>query len=73
MKRGTIALFGPNAPVLGPWFAAAGRYRFPFLTIALKSLAERGFPVPSDVFRAELERYNGDVTERGRGEILVAS
>ncbi len=73
MKRGTIALFGPKAPALGPWFAASGRYRFPFLTVALKSLAEHGFPVPADVFRAEPVRYNGDLSESGHGEILVAT
>jgi formylmethanofuran dehydrogenase subunit C len=73
MKRGTIALFGTKAPALGPWFAASGRYRFPFLAVALKSLAEHGFPVPADVLRAEPVRYNGDISERGRGEILVAS
>lgn len=73
MKRGTIAVFGPTAPALGPWFAASGRFRFPFLAVALKTLADRGFPVPRDLARAELERYNGDLTERGLGEVLVAS
>ncbi len=71
MKRGTIAAFGDERPELLPTFAARGRYSFPFLAIYLTRLAGWGFPVPSDVFSPEMERYNGDLADGGQGEVLV--
>lgn len=71
MKRGTIVSLGDVSPRILPSFAPTGRFRFPFLTIYLKRLAEWGFPVPGEVFSAGLERYNGDLADEGQGEILV--
>ena len=74
MKRGTIALLGPEPdgrPEPSPTFAAAGRYRFPFLAVFLRHLRGLGFPVADGLEAAECERYNGDRLEGGRGEILV--
>ncbi len=71
MKRGTIAALGAGPTELLPTFAPTGRYRFPFLAVYLRRLADWGFRVPVDVFSAESERYNGDLADGGRGEILV--
>ena len=76
MRRGTLALFGvpdPADPGLLPTFAASGRYRPPVLTLYLKKLREWGFPVPDPAFSGTFVRYNGDLVEHGRGEILVWS
>ena len=70
MKRGTIAAFGAEKTELLPTFVSSGHFRFPFLTIYLKQLASWGFPIPPDVFSLEMERYNGDLAERGQGELL---
>jgi len=71
MKRGTLAAFGEGGVELLPSFAPAGRYRFPFLTVYLRHLAALGFPIPAAMFTAEMGRYNGDLADGGRGEILV--
>jgi formylmethanofuran dehydrogenase subunit C len=76
MKRGTLALFGlpdPSNPDLLPTFAPSGRSRPPFVTLYLRQLRQWGFPVPERVFSGMLERYNGDLVERGQGEVLIAS
>jgi formylmethanofuran dehydrogenase subunit C len=72
MKRGTIALFGPDAPELLPSFAEAGSYRFPFLTLYLRTLAAWGFGAAAGVSPGAARRYNGDLADGGRGEVLVA-
>jgi formylmethanofuran dehydrogenase subunit C len=71
MKRGTLVALGPAGVEVAPSFASSGRYRFPFLTIYLRRLSAWGFGVPEEVLTAEMERYNGDLAEGGRGEILV--
>lgn len=71
MKRGTIALFGAEFPKIWPTFAPSGIDRPVFLTIYLRTLRELGFPVPEDAFTCSFARYNGDLNERGQGEILV--
>jgi formylmethanofuran dehydrogenase subunit C len=73
MKRGTVALLHESVPRLLPSFVSSGRYRFPFLTVYLRQLAAWGFEVSGRVSQVALERYNGDVAEGGRGEILVAA
>ncbi len=73
MKRGTIALFGSDPPQIGPGFAPSGRDRPTFVTIYLRRLRECGFPVAQVAFAGTMTRYNGDRTERGQGEILVAT
>ena len=73
MKRGTIALFDqtPVAPAFP--FRYACRYRPPVMTILLCSLQSHGLPVPTGAFGGDFERYNGDLLEGGRGELLVWS
>jgi formylmethanofuran dehydrogenase subunit C len=76
MKRGTLALFGlpdPSNPDLLPTFAPSGRSRPPFVTLYLRRLRQWGFPVPEPAFSGMLERYNGDLVERGQGEVLIGS
>jgi formylmethanofuran dehydrogenase subunit C len=75
MKRGTLALFGTGdakafEPL--PTFAPTGRFRPHFLTIYLRRLRQWGFPVPETAFSSLMDRYNGDLVERGQGEILIA-
>jgi formylmethanofuran dehydrogenase subunit C len=72
MKRGTIGLFGSGHVTVLPTFIATGRYRFPFLALYARKLKEWGFPVAREVSSLEWERYNGDLAERGQGELLVA-
>ncbi|SIO65980.1 formylmethanofuran dehydrogenase, subunit C [Singulisphaera sp. GP187] len=74
MKRGTLALFageGASERRLLPTFVPSGRSRPPFLTIYLRQLRQWGFPVPDSAFSGPLERYNGDLAQRGQGEIWV--
>jgi formylmethanofuran dehydrogenase subunit C len=71
MKRGTLALLGPEAPDLLPTFAPSGPARPPFLALYLRRLREWGFPVPEAAFAGPWDRYNGDLAERGQGEIWV--
>jgi formylmethanofuran dehydrogenase subunit C len=70
MKRGTIALFGASAPPLLPTFRPACRYRPPWLAVYLRQLAAWGFEPPEIGPSATFERYNGDLLELGKGEIL---
>ena len=69
MKRGTIGLFGTRTKLL-PSFAYTGAYRFPFLTLYLKQLEAWGVGIDPPMFSRSYARYNGDLTEGGRGEIL---
>ncbi|AGA25626.1 formylmethanofuran dehydrogenase subunit C [Singulisphaera acidiphila] len=76
MKRGTLAFFegegdGTNERWLLPTFVPSGRSRPPFLTIYLRQLRQWGFPVPDSAFSGPLARYNGDLAQRGQGEIWV--
>ena len=43
----------------------------PFVTIYLKWLREQGFPIPESAYSGTFRRYNGDVIERGQGEVLI--
>ncbi len=76
MKRGTIVLMDENTLIdeaVSPTFAATGRFRPHFLAIYLRRLDELGFAVDPRLFGCECERYNGDLIERGIGEILVCN
>jgi formylmethanofuran dehydrogenase subunit C len=72
MKRGTIGLFA-NDPDLSllPTFHPARSISPTFLRIYLRYLESRGFPVPPQCADANYRRYNGDLLELGKGEILV--
>jgi formylmethanofuran dehydrogenase subunit C len=74
MKRGTLALFGleqPDEPGLLPTFRPSCRDRPPFVTLYLRQLRAWGFPVPDAAFAGLFQRYNGDLVERGQGEVLA--
>ncbi len=73
MRRGTIVALGSEPLEVLPSFAATGSYRFPFLMVYLRKLAEWGMPVPLDVVSGPFQRYNGDLADGGLGEILVRS
>ena len=76
MKRGTLALYGDvDADVsLPPTYVASGRAQPPFLRFYLKELAARGIVRAAEEIAAgrDLERYNGDLAEGGKGEIWLA-
>ena len=72
MKRGSIGILGQREPDLPLCFEETVSYRFPFLSIYLRKMAAWGLPVPFEMFDAEFARYNGDLSEGGIGEILVA-
>lgn len=72
MKRGTIVLFDLQVPQRLPTFTYDCVYEPTFLPLFLSRLRSWGFPLPSDLHdRALFERYNGDLLELGRGEILI--
>jgi len=69
MRRGTIALFGESPPLL-PTFRHACRLRPQALGIMLRQLAVHGVE-PAKSQSGEVELYNGDLLEGGRGEVFV--
>lgn len=74
MKRGTIALFGRNdpQPTLLPTFRYDCEYTPTFLQIYFRQLVHWGFHVPASCFESvPYLRYNGDMLELGKGEVLI--
>ncbi len=71
MKRGTIvALRGEEVELL-PSFRYQCSYRPLFLPLYLRRLREWGLPVGAEHLEGRFRRYSGDITELGKGEILV--
>ncbi len=70
MRRGTIGLLGPS-PELLPTFVRANRWRPPFMRLLIADLQRAGFPATDEWFDADLIGYHGDMSELGRGEILI--
>lgn len=70
MRRGSLLFAGERPPLL-PTFRLAGRFRPPYVTILLRQLAARGYPLPDGLTDAQWELYHGDMIEGGRGEVLV--
>lgn len=71
MKRGTIVCY--KKPEILPTFKFNATYTPHFITIYLRALRATGFPIPKDADRPHpFARYNGDLAELGKGEILVA-
>lgn len=70
MRRGTILAPGP-LPQLLPTFRHNGPFRSPFLALLWRHLAEIGVELPGDEPPPIMERWLGDLAERGRGEILA--
>jgi len=71
MVRGTIVSLAP-IPLL-PTFAHACSYNPPFLRLYAKHLVPFGFTIPCDTRAGSYERYTGDASVPGKGEILVWS
>ncbi len=71
MRRGTIGFFGDEAPPLLPTFRHACRYRPDILAVVLRKLRQRGLPLADSLLESDVDLYNGDMIEGGRGEILV--
>jgi formylmethanofuran dehydrogenase subunit C len=69
MKRGSLVFAGP-APALLPTFRFDCDYRPVFLSILLRQLRERGFPVDDRLFAGTWRRYSGDLLCAGKGEAL---
>jgi formylmethanofuran dehydrogenase subunit C len=71
MIRGTIVSLAP-IPLL-PTFATACTYKPTFLRLYVKQLQSLGFPLPTGALDADYQRYVGDTSVPGKGEILVAA
>ncbi len=72
MKRGSITLFSTThrAELLST-FHHASIEQPTFLRIYLRHLERLNFPLPPGCLTASYDRYNGDLIELGKGEILV--
>lgn len=69
MNRGTIVSLAP-IPLL-PSFLYAATYNPTFLRVYAKHLATLGIHLPCDIKEGGYQRYTGDTSVPGRGEILV--
>jgi formylmethanofuran dehydrogenase subunit C len=71
MKRGTIVALGGLAAGLLPTFLHACPFRPMFLVLYLRCLQERGLPIREEQVGGLYQRYCGDITALGKGEILI--
>ncbi|HTN76376.1 MAG TPA: formylmethanofuran dehydrogenase subunit C [Pirellulaceae bacterium] len=71
MKRGTIAFIGAHQPPLLPCFRASSCCRPSYFGLLARELARRNFPLATAALTASYQHYSGDLTEGGRGEILL--
>lgn len=69
MKRGTIVAYSPLK--LLPGFRYDCVYQAGFLRLVLESLRKHGVPVKDEQITGDYQRYSGDFTTLGKGEILV--
>jgi len=69
MNRGTIISLKP-IPML-PSFLFASTYNPSFIGLYAKHLKTMGITIPSDPAQGSYQRYTGDTSVIGRGEILV--
>lgn len=69
MLRGTIISLAP-IPLL-PTFSYASAYNPTFLRVYARHLQTLGFPIPYDDQAGAYQRYTGDASVPGKGEILV--
>jgi formylmethanofuran dehydrogenase subunit C len=69
MARGTIVALTPVR--LMPTFAYACRYRPVFLRVYARHLQPLGFAIPAGDQDGAYQRYTGDTSVPGKGEILV--
>jgi formylmethanofuran dehydrogenase subunit C len=71
MRRGTLAFLGPERPRLLPSFRYACRFQPQAMHMLLRQMVSYGFPFPEEHLHAELDLFNGDLIEGGRGELLM--
>ena len=76
MRRGTIVLLGEGrndaSPLqLLPTFRYDCTYNPTFLRLYLRALRRYGIEVQEEYISGRYRRYNGDIAELGKGEILV--
>jgi len=73
MKRGTIVTYqqGDGPPPLLPTFKYDCDYRPAWIAVYLRELRALGFAPPDGAPAGRYRRYSGDLTELGKGEILV--
>jgi formylmethanofuran dehydrogenase subunit C len=71
MNRGTIVSLKPIS--LLPTFAYASTYNPTFLRLYAKHLSTFGIAIPYDDRAGAYQRYTGDASVPGKGEILVWS
>ena len=69
-KRGSLVSGTPMRPMPGR-YAFAARYRPPALSLQLQRLRALGLPVGDALIDGAWARWSGDLTELGRGEILI--
>jgi formylmethanofuran dehydrogenase subunit C len=69
MARGTIVSLAPLH--LLPTFTYACTYQPTFLRLYARYLGALGFPIPGEAADGTYERYTGDTSGLGKGEILV--
>ena len=68
-RRGSLVSGRPLEPL--PAYAFATRFQPPALRLQLLRVRELGLAVPDAMLSASWARWSGDLTELGRGEILV--
>ncbi|MDB4331488.1 formylmethanofuran dehydrogenase subunit C [bacterium] len=69
MHRGTIISLKPLA--LMPTFAESGQYNPTFVSVFSRLLRRHGFELPNDPAKGVYQRYAGDRSVPGKGEILI--
>jgi formylmethanofuran dehydrogenase subunit C len=69
MSRGTIVAFEP--PKLLPTFLYACTYTPTFLQLYFNQLQELGVPIPERAWGGSYQRFAGDTSGLGKGEILI--
>jgi formylmethanofuran dehydrogenase subunit C len=71
MRRGTLGFFGDQPPDMLPTFRRACRMQPQVLALTFRHLRQIGFAVSDELLAVDVDIYNGDMIEGGRGEILV--
>ncbi len=69
MNRGTIVAINP--PELLPTFKFDSTYNPTFLRFYLRELRKQDLPITDEHVNGLYDRYSGDITELGKGEILI--
>jgi formylmethanofuran dehydrogenase subunit C len=69
LKRGTIVAYHPVE--LLPTYRFDCRYKPGFMRLTLQSLRQRGLDIRDEFLSGYYQRYSGDLTALGKGEILI--